>query len=260
VAQDKIETSLGVVVGILAAITVIRLVGLAASDVDLFTDEAQYWDWSRELSRGYFSKAPLIAWIIHFAESVCGSSEACIRGPVPIFHFATCVMIYLTARKLYGTAVGFWASMLMVFGIALIFSPRIISTNVPLLFFWTLALWDYVNLLERPTWQWAIALGLSIGLGMLAKYAMGYFVLGMLVAAVVDRMALALLRSRHVWLALGIAAITVAPNLIWILQNNLPRSEILPVSFKQTRDLDCIPLRRLISWRRSLPYLDPSFL
>jgi 4-amino-4-deoxy-L-arabinose transferase-like glycosyltransferase len=87
-------------------------------------------------------------------------------------------------------------------------------------FFWTLALWAYVNLLERPTLRWAIALGLSLGLGMLAKYAMIYFVLGMLVAAVIDRKALAPLRSRLVWVALGIAAIISAPNLIWVLQHN----------------------------------------
>jgi 4-amino-4-deoxy-L-arabinose transferase-like glycosyltransferase len=69
-AQDKIESSLMVVIGIFAAITVIRLIGLGTSNVDLFTDEAQYWSWSRELSWGYFSKPPLIAWIIHLAETI----------------------------------------------------------------------------------------------------------------------------------------------------------------------------------------------
>ena len=218
--QDKIEPGFIVVIGIVAAITLVRLIGLATSNVDLFTDEAQYWSWSRELSWGYFSKPPLIAWIIHFAETVCGSSEACIRAPSPILYSATCIVIYLTARKLYGPAVGFGAALLMMFSIALTFSSRIISTDVPLLFFWTVALFAYVNLLERLTWRWAIALGLSLGLGLLAKYAMVYFVLGMLVAAVIDRKALALLKSPLVWLALGIAAIIAAPNLVWVLQHN----------------------------------------
>jgi 4-amino-4-deoxy-L-arabinose transferase-like glycosyltransferase len=78
VTEDKTESSLNVIVGIFVLITLVRLAGLAtSSSVDLFTDEAQYWSWSRELSRGYFSKPPLIAWIIRVAESVCGSSEAC---------------------------------------------------------------------------------------------------------------------------------------------------------------------------------------
>lgn len=117
----------------------------------------------------------------------------------------------------------------MMFGVALVYSSRIISTDVPLLFFWALALWAYLNLLERMNWQWAMALGLSIGLGMLAKYAMGYFVLGMVLAAFFDRRALALLRSWLVWLALGIAAVVTAPNLIWVLHHDFaPFRNIAP--------------------------------
>ena len=217
----KIEPGLELVIGIFSVVTVIRIIGLMTSTVDLFTDEAQYWSWSRELTWGYFSKPPLIAWVIRIAEFLCGNSEACIRAPSPIFYFGTCIVIYLTARKLYGSVVGFWAAMLMMFGIALVFSSRIISTDVPLVFFWAVALWAYVNLLERVNWQWATVLGVSLGLGMLAKYAMGYFLLSMLLAAGLDSRAHRLMKSRAVWLALGIAAIIVAPNLIWVLQHNL---------------------------------------
>jgi 4-amino-4-deoxy-L-arabinose transferase-like glycosyltransferase len=82
------------------------------------------------------------------------------------------------------------------------------------------ALWAYINLLERASWPWAVTLGLSIGLGLLAKYAMGYFVLGMLLAAVFDRSARDLLRNRLVWLAFGIALVIAAPNLIWVLHHD----------------------------------------
>jgi hypothetical protein len=50
VMRDKTESSLNVIVGIFVLITLVRLAGLATSNVDLFTDEAQYWSWSRELS------------------------------------------------------------------------------------------------------------------------------------------------------------------------------------------------------------------
>src|SRR5690242_19866156 len=32
--------------------------------VDLSGDEAHYWDWSRQLDLSYYSKGPLVAWII----------------------------------------------------------------------------------------------------------------------------------------------------------------------------------------------------
>src|SRR5262245_50422317 len=75
--------------GILAAITATRLIGLTTSTVDLFFDEAQYWDWSRHLEWGYFSKPPLLAWIIAGARRACGDVEACIRAPAPLFYFGT---------------------------------------------------------------------------------------------------------------------------------------------------------------------------
>jgi hypothetical protein len=42
VMRDKTESSLNVIVGIFVLITLVRLAGLATSNVDLFTDEAQY--------------------------------------------------------------------------------------------------------------------------------------------------------------------------------------------------------------------------
>jgi 4-amino-4-deoxy-L-arabinose transferase-like glycosyltransferase len=243
--QNKIESSLNVIIAIFVLITLVRLAGLATSDVDLFTDEAQYWSWSRELSWGYFSKPPLIAWIIRVAETVCGSSEVCVRAPSPIFYFGTCVIIYLIGRKLYGPVVGFWAALLMMCGIALDFSARIISTDVPLVFFWALALWAYVNLLERVSWSWALTLGAAIGLGLLAKYAMAYFVLGMLLAAVLDHNARALLRNRLVWLGLGIALIIAMPNLIWVLQHNFVTFRNVASAARTSGGLQLHPLAAL---------------
>ena len=49
---------------ILGALLVIRLVVVYLAKTDLFFDEAQYWLWSRDLAFGYFSKPPLIAWLI----------------------------------------------------------------------------------------------------------------------------------------------------------------------------------------------------
>ena len=60
----------------------------------------------------------------------------------------------------------------------------------------------------------------SFGLGMLAKYAMIYFVLGVLAAAVIDRDARALLRSPSLWLAAAVGVAFVMPNVIWNAQHS----------------------------------------
>jgi hypothetical protein len=204
---------------IVAAVTVVRLVGLVLSDVDLFFDESQYWAWSRELAFGYFSKPPLLAWLIAGAELVCGSSEACIRAPAPILYFGTSMVTYLIAEALYGERTAFWAALCLALSGGVAFSSRIISTDVPLLFFWALALLSYVKLMQGGTSKWGVLLGLSFGLGMLAKYAMVYFVLGVAAAAAIDRDARTLLWSSRLWLAAAIGLALLAPNAIWNAQN-----------------------------------------
>lgn len=206
---------------IVAGLTIIRLIGLRVSTVDLFFDESQYWSWSRELAFGYFSKPPLLAWLIAAAEQTCGSAEACIRAPMPILYAGASLLAYGIGRVFYNARTGFWAAMLTALGTGTVFSARILSTDVPLVLFWSLALFAYFRLWRRPDWRWAIVLGVAIGAGLLAKYAMIYFLGGMALAAVCDRDARLMLWSPQAWLALAVAAVTVLPNVVWNIDNGL---------------------------------------
>ena len=49
---------------VLIAITAARIVALFYIPLGLYFDEAQYWMWSRTFDWGYFTKPPLIAWVI----------------------------------------------------------------------------------------------------------------------------------------------------------------------------------------------------
>ena len=205
---------------VLAVLTIIRIVGLHFSVVDLFMDEAQYWAWSRELAFGYFSKPPLLAWIIASTEYVCGSGETCVRVASPLLHFTTGLIVYALAEELYDARTAAWSALAYCLGPGVIFSSRIISTDVPLLLFWAIALLAYVKLLRRPDWRWAVAFGLALGLGMLAKYAMIYFLLSAACAACVDRDARALLWRPQTWAALAIAGVLLIPNVVWNAAND----------------------------------------
>jgi 4-amino-4-deoxy-L-arabinose transferase-like glycosyltransferase len=213
--KEQRRTSLALLLPILLGLTFVRLIGLRFSVVDLFYDEAQYWAWSRDLAFGYSSKPPFLAWIIAVAETVCGSSEACIRAPAPVLYFGTCLATYGVAKVLYDERTAFWAALLVVLAPGAIFSARIISTDVPLMFCWALALLFYLKLLGTSRLGWGIMFGLAFGLGLLAKYAMIYFLLGVALAAIFDPDARALLRKPALWLGFAIAAAIVAPNILW---------------------------------------------
>src|SRR5690606_18659847 len=86
---------------VLGGLLVARVVALAFNATDLFFDEAQYWSWSLEPAFGYYSKPPLIAWVLRVATKACGHSEFCIRLPSPIIHSATALVIYGVAARLY---------------------------------------------------------------------------------------------------------------------------------------------------------------
>ena len=224
-----IDLSFAQVLLALLALTAIRMAGLHFSVVDLFFDEAQYWAWSRELSFGYFSKPPLLAWVIAATDPICGSSEACVRVASPLFHLGTSLLVYAIAGKLYGRQTAAWSALAFALGTGLTFSARIISTDVPLLFFWAAALLAYVHLMAKPDWRWAIVLGVSFGLGMLAKYAMVYFLLCAALAGLFDRDARAVAVRPQTWIALAIGVLILLPNIYWNAAHDF-------LTFKHTGD------------------------
>src|ERR1700727_2767252 len=69
--------------------------------IDLSGDEAQYWDWSRHLDLSYYSKGPLIAYLIRASCSLFGETAAAIRFPALVLGIGTSLCIYWITRKLF---------------------------------------------------------------------------------------------------------------------------------------------------------------
>src|SRR6266852_3208751 len=68
------------VVLIVAAVC-LRLMYLAYScPLDLAPDEAHYWDWSRHLDWSYYSKVPVVAYLIRASCEVAGSWSRELTG------------------------------------------------------------------------------------------------------------------------------------------------------------------------------------
>ena len=205
---------------LIAALTVFRLLVLWATPLNLGPDEAQYWSWSQTLAFGYFSKPPMIAWIIGTTTGICGDSETCIRAGAPLMHAVTAFLIFFAGKALYDERVGVWSGIAYVLMPGTSFSSLLITTDVPLLMFWTLALWALAELRNAPSTKWAIVFGAAIGLGLLSKYAMLYFVLGLGLALLPTRNGRSLVFSRTGAIA-ALAALTVfAPNIVWNALNS----------------------------------------
>lgn len=219
-ARGAVDGYAGALLACLAALTVFRLVAILLSNTELFFDEAQYWFWSRDLAFGYYSKPPLIGWIIRGATEICGQGEACIRAPSPLFHAATAMLVYAIGRALYDARIGFWAGLTYATLPGVSLSSSLISTDAPLLFFVALALLALVKMRHDGSWLWALALGAAIGFGLLAKYAMSYVLLGLAVYVLWTRQGRALLKDARLYAALALGAALIAPNIVWNAQND----------------------------------------
>ena len=89
--------------GIVAAVTALRLVLLRFDQTDLFVDESQYWLWGQHFAFGYYSKPPLIAWVIGAVTTLAGSDAPFwVRAPGAVFHAATALILAALAVRLHG--------------------------------------------------------------------------------------------------------------------------------------------------------------
>ncbi len=201
-------------------LTLARVAILIATPLNLGPDEAQYWSWSLTPAFGYFTKPPLIAWVIGATTSVCGDGEACIRLASPLLHGATTIAVFFAGRSLYDARVGLWSAVTYAVMPGTSFSSLLITTDVPLLFFWALALAAFAELRRTTDMRWAVLLGAAIGFGLLAKYAMLYFLLGLGLALLPTRQGRALILSRAAAIAGLVALAVFAPNIVWNVVNS----------------------------------------
>lgn len=205
----------GLLLVTLAGLLCLRLVALYLNGTDLFFDEAQYWAWSEEPALGYFSKPPLIAWLIGAATTVCGVGEACVRIPSPVLHTATALTIFWLGARLYDTRIGALSALAFATLPGVSLSAGLISTDVPLLLCWALALVGFSALLETKKLWPVLLLGIAFGVGLNAKYAMAWFLMcaGVYLAFTPERRCI--LRDWRLYLALAIGVALIAPNLWW---------------------------------------------
>jgi 4-amino-4-deoxy-L-arabinose transferase-like glycosyltransferase len=207
------------IVAALGLLTAVRIAVLFISPLELYPDEAQYWVWSRHLTFGYFSKPPLIAWLIRATTMVGGQSEVWVRFSAPILHGLAAFFIALAGRRLYGAGVGLVAAAIYSLCPGVQLSCAVIATDAPLMLGLSLSLWAYAvwwtARSRREATAAAAGLGLALGMAFLAKYAALYVLGGVVVHAVLSPAARGRWRAADALLACLTLLLVAAPNIVW---------------------------------------------
>lgn len=210
-------------------VTALKIYVLWNHPLPLFFDEAQYWIWSLSPDWGYYSKPPMVAWIITLTTGLCGEKESCIRLGAPLLHLLTAMMLYEIGRLLYSPRVGLYSALTYVTVPAVWVSSFLISTDPPLLFFWTLAILAFIKAVQSNAWRWWILAGLAAGGGMLSKYTMLLFFFSSLGYLLTSSMHKGILKQPRYWMAALLALLLFLPNVGWNAAHGF-------VSFLHTRD------------------------
>lgn len=160
----------------LLVILIIRLAWTLLAVVDLAADEAYYWDWSRHLDWCYYSKPPMVAWLIAASTRLLGSTTAMVRLPATILSFLTTVIIYLFARRAFSAKTGFWSIVAFTVAPGVFLSGWFMTIDPPLLFFWAAALYcAWRAMYDSSSLGWWCLTGIATAGGILSKQMMLVF-------------------------------------------------------------------------------------
>ncbi|QYK42037.1 MAG: glycosyltransferase family 39 protein [Paracoccaceae bacterium] len=250
---DRIWDPARAALAVALALVVWRLALGLLDRTELSTDEAQYWFWGQSPDFGAYSKPPLIGWIIRASTDLFGQSVAAVRLPAVLMHAATAAVIFGCAIRLVPQSVAWLAALLYLVSPAVALGSALMTTDTPLLLAASLALLAQLrgaeaNARGQRSPGAAVLLGLALGLGLLAKHAMLFWLLGATVAAFVSP-AFRLARA-DLLLAVGIMTVVVAPHLVWLAQHG----------FITFRHIGAITEGHALSLLRPLRFLAEQFI
>src|SRR5713226_9856073 len=155
------------VAALIVAMTVLRVI--YASVIDLRTDEAYYWTWSKESVLSFLDHPPMIAWFIRFGTAIFGDTNLGVRFAGILAMLATQLLLADIVRRVTHDFRAIAFALLMPEA-ALYYGLLMakVSPDTALIPFAAAMLWSLVRLNESQDARWWLAAGLFGGLALLS--------------------------------------------------------------------------------------------
>ncbi len=156
-------------VPVLIGIFMLRAGFLVINGLDLIGDESYYWDWSRRPDWCYYSKPPMVAWLIAAFTGVGGDYAAVVRLPAAVLGTVFLGFSYLTTKAFYTPKA---AALVVLLMLAMPFNVLVnflMTIDSPLYCFWMMSLYYLRRALfdqNKTAWFWA---GVTSGAAILSK-------------------------------------------------------------------------------------------
>ena len=208
----------------LALVTVIVHM-LVGQRYGIHRDELATLDDARHLAWGYVAYPPVTPFFGRVSLILFGPTLPGFRLFAAIAQAVALVLTGLMAKEMGG---GRGAQLVAAFaGVPFCLGGGALMQYVSFDYLcWVLAAYFMVRLLVSDDPRWWLAVGASIGFGMLSKYTMGVFAVG-IVAGVILTDARKYLRSKWLWYGVALSLLIFLPNILWQAQNHFVSLDFL---------------------------------
>lgn len=203
------------------ALVIVLCLGAATVILHLLTgnrygfqrDELATLEDARHLAWGYVAYPPVTPLFGRISLELFGTSLRGFRLFAALAEAVAVVLTALMARELGG---GKWAQVIA----AMAAVPFCIGGGALMQYVsfdylsWVLVAYFTLRLLKSGDPRWWLAVGAAIGLGMLSKYSMPFFVAGLIIGMLLND-ARRYLKSKWLWFGMATAVLVFLPNLVW---------------------------------------------
>jgi Dolichyl-phosphate-mannose-protein mannosyltransferase len=212
-SSDSVPTATLGLLAIAAAIALLHL--LTNQRYGFHRDELQFLSDARHLDWGFVSYPPFTALVERIGLGLFGLSPVGLRLFSVIAQAAVIVVSGLMARELGG---GLLAQCTAALAVALSPLPLFEGTEFQYTTFdflwWVLIAYFVIRLLKSDDPRWCLAIGATVGVGLMTKYTMGFYLAGIVGGMVLTR-ARRFLATKWFWGGVGLAFVICLPNLSW---------------------------------------------
>ena len=200
------------------AIATIAVHVITGSQYGFQRDELATLEDARHLAWGYVAYPPVTPFFGRLSLELFGTSLRGFRFFAALAEAAAVVITGLMARLLGG---GRWAQIMA----AMAAVPFCLGGGALMQYVsfdylcWVLTAYFTLRLLKSEEPRWCLAIGAAIGLGMLSKYSMPFFVAGLLAGLLLTD-ARRYLKTKWLWIGVAVSVLIFLPNFLWQAQHH----------------------------------------
>lgn len=229
--ESSFRSDLAILICIALATVVVHLI--VGNRYGIHRDELATLDDARHLAWGYVAYPPVTPFFGRISLELFGTSIRGFRFFANVAQAIAVVLTGLMAREMGGRR-----GAQLIAAVAAV--PFCLGGGALMQYVafdclaWVLTAYFVVRLLKSEDARWWMAIGAALGFGMLTKWTIGFFTLG-IVGSVLLTDARRYLRSKWLWIGVGLAILIFLPTLIWQAQNHFISLEML--KHIHTRDM-----------------------